>query len=162
MIVYKKMKKTCLNQNKMLGKAILIVALFMSAISANAQDWLLTYGPGSPAWCWQQQQQINAMQTQNMIMQQQLVQYYRNQAAAIQQQIMSNPFQPVQGIVTHDGNYITPQNVNQYTTTEVDCEHCNGGYNYKTLYVGSGNTRTVKQRCSWCHGNGTVTKRVSQ
>ena len=73
------------------------------------------------------------MRMQNMIMQQQLVQFYRNQAAAVQQQIMSNPFQPVQGIVTRDGNYITPQTVNQYTTTKVDCEHCDGGFNYKTI-----------------------------
>lgn len=156
------MKKFSFNQDKFFGKVVLVVVWFLSATSVNAQDWLLSYGPGSPAWCWQQQQEINAMRMQNMIMQQQLVQFYRNQAAAVQQQIMSNPFQPVQGIVTRDGNYITPQTVNQYTTTKVDCEHCDGGFNYKTIYVGSGNTRTVKERCSWCHGNGTVTKRVSQ
>jgi len=140
----------------------MVVALFLSATYASGQDWLQNYGPGSPSWCWQQQQQINAMRWQNMMMQHQLVENARNQAAAVQQQMMSNPFQPVQGIVTHDGTYITPQTVNQYTTETVACEHCSGGYNYKTLYVGSGNTRTVKQRCTWCHGKGSVTKRVSR
>lgn len=94
------------------------------------------------------------MSAQSMMMQHQLVNYYRNQAAAIQQQMMNNPFQPVQGIYTTDGTYITPQNVNNNHTERTTCEHCDGGFTYKKMYMGNGQVRTVKRRCSYCHGNG--------
>lgn len=139
---------------------ILFLWVALAGQSLNAQDYLLSYGPGSPSWCWQQQQQINAMAMQNMMMRQQITQYYQNQAAAVQQQIMANPFQPVQGIITYDGTYVTPETVNRYSRREVPCSHCNGGYNQKTIYLGTGGSRTIRQKCTWCHGKGTVSKLV--
>lgn len=125
-----------------------------------AQDYLLNYGPDSPSWCWQQQQEINAMVIQNMMMQQQILAYYRNQTNTVQQQIMANPFQPVQGIVTRDGTYLSPDNVDNYHTEQVSCDHCDGGFNYRKVYMSNGQTRTVKSRCTYCRGNGYVTKHV--
>lgn len=140
----------------------MMIAMLAAAPNVSrAQDYLLNYGPGSPAWCWQQQQEINAMAMQNMMMQQQILQYYRNQTNAVQQQIMANPFQPVQGIVTRDGTYLTPKNVNNYRTERVACEHCDGGYNYRTIWLGGDKTSRVRSRCSYCHGSGYVTKHVA-
>lgn len=148
-------------RNVFLLKGLFVAMLGLVSKDSYAQSYLLDFGPGSPSWCWQQQQQINAMAMQNMMMQQQVLQFYQNQANAVQQQIMFNPFQPVQGIMTNDGTYITPETVNNYHTERVSCEHCNGGFNQRTVYLGNGHTSTVKSRCSYCHGSGYVTKHVS-
>jgi len=144
-----------------LWKALFIMMLTVGSNTSHAQSVMLDYSAGSPMWCWQQQQQINAMKMQNMMMQLQILQFYRDQANGVQQQIMSNPFQPVQGIVTRDGSYVTPENVNNYRTERVSCGNCNGGFNYRTIYLGNGQTRTVKSRCSYCHGTGYISKHVS-
>ncbi len=129
--------------------------------SASAQsDYLLDYGPGSPSWCWQMQQQINAMDMQTAMMQQQVLNYYQQQAAAATQWMQTNPFQPMPGVMTYDGVYVTPETVNDYHKEEVSCDHCDGGYNYRTVYMGGGESRQIKSRCSWCHGTGHVTKTV--
>jgi hypothetical protein len=146
---------------KSFEKVLLMFAFTMIFTTiSKAQDFLLDCGSGSPSWCWQQQQQINAMKMQNMMMQQQILQFYRNQAAAVQQQMMNNPFQPIQGVVTYDGNYVTPENVDNYSRCNVKCEHCDGGYNQKRVYFGNNQIRTVNQRCSYCHGKGYVSKLV--
>lgn len=142
----------------------LLVALLMvivSASSASAQsDYMLDYGPGSISWTWQQQQGLNAMSMQNAMMQQQIANYYRQQAAAANQWMQTNPFTPMPGVVTYDGIYVTPETANQYHKEDVTCEHCNDGFNYRSVYLGNGQTRRVKSRCTWCHGKGYVTKTV--
>ncbi len=147
---------------KAISKLFITLSISVAALaSASAQsDYLLNYGPGSPSWCWQMQQDINAISMQNAIMQQQIVNYYQQQAAAATQWMQTNPFQPMPGVVTYDGVYITPETVNDYHKERVECEHCDGGYNYRTVYMGGGETRQVKSRCSWCHGNGYVTRTV--
>ncbi len=129
--------------------------------SASAQsDYLLDYGPGSPSWCRQMQQRENAMRMQTEMMRQQVLNYYQQQAAAATQWMQTNPFQPMPGVMTYDGVYVTPETVNNYHKEQVECEHCDGGYNYRTVYMGSGESRQVKSRCNWCHGNGYVTRTV--
>lgn len=142
-------------------KGLFIVMLTVTLKVSYAQGYLLDYSAGSPLWCWQQQQQINAMAMQSMMMQQQILQFYRDQANTVQQQIKANPFQPVQGIVTKDGSYVIPENVNNYRTKRVSCEHCNGGFNHRTIYLGNGQARTAKSRCSYYHVRGYVFKCVS-
>lgn len=139
--------------------ALSMVLTGISSVSAQS-DYLLNYGPGSPSWCWQMQQGINAMSMQNAMMQQQILNYYRQQAAAATQWMQTNPCTPMPGVVTYDGVYVTPETVNSYHKENVTCEHCDGGYNYRSVYMGNGKTRRVKSRCSWCHGKGYVTKTV--
>ena len=127
--------------------------------SANAQ-YYLDYGPGSIAWDMQMQQRENAMRMKNAMMQAQILNYYQQQAAAATQWMQTNPFQPMPGVVTYDGVYVTPETVNDYHKEEVSCDHCDGGYNYRTVYMGGGEYRQVKSRCRWCHGTGHVTKTV--
>lgn len=97
---------------------------------------------------------------QNAMMQQQLLNFYRQQAGTATGWMQTSPCTPMPGGVTYDGIYVTPENVNNYHKENVICEHCDGGYNYRSVYMGNGVTRRVKSRCSWCHGNGYVTKTV--
>ena len=130
-------------------------------LTASAQgDYLLNYGPGSPSWCWQMQQGINAMRMQNAMMQQQILNYYQQQAAATTQWMQTTPCTPMPGVLTYDGVYVTPETVNNYHKENVSCEHCNGGYNYRNVYIGGGKTRQVKSRCNWRHGKRYITKTV--
>ena len=138
----------------------MLIALVASVVGSNttkAQDWL-DIGPGSISWCIQQQQQLNAMDAYNNMLQSQILQYYNQQAAAATYHLMNTPFVPMSGALTYDGYYITPQNVNSYHKERVACSHCNGGYNYKPLYVGNGEYSEYKSVCSFCHGTGMVTK----
>ena len=108
----------------------IIVTAILSIVgmtSAKAQNYLLDYGPGSIPWCMQMQQRINAISMQNAMMRAQTMAFYQQQAAAATQHLMNNPFQPMPGIVTYDGVYITPDTVNDYHKEQVDCEHCDGG-----------------------------------
>ena len=139
--------------------ALSMVLTGISSVSAQS-DYLPNYGPGSPSWCWQMQQGINAMSMQNAMMQQQILNYYRQQAAAATQWMQTNPCTPMPGVVTYDGVYVIPETVNSHHKENVTCEYCDGGYNYRSVYMGNGETRRVKSRCSWCHGKGYVTKTV--
>ena len=141
---------------------IIIVAAIFSVVgmtSAKAQNYLLDYGPGSIPWCMQMQQRINAISMQNAMMRAQTLAYYQQQAAAATQHLMNNPFQPMPGIITYDGVYVTPDTVNDYHKEQVDCEHCDGGYNTRTYLIG-GECKEIRSRCTYCHGNGYVTKTV--
>lgn len=140
--------------------AVIAITSMIGTSRIAAQDYLLDYGPGSVYWCAQQQQIINSMQMQNAMMASQISAYYRQQAAAATYHLMTNPFQPMPGIVTYDGAYITPDTVNEYHKEEVPCEHCNGGHNYRTVWYGGDKIRQVKSTCSFCHGKGYVTKTV--
>lgn len=100
------------------------------------------------------------MNMQNTMLQIQIMNYRQQQVAAATQWMQTNPFTPMPGVLTHDGVYVTPETVNNYHKENVTCEHCNGGYNYRNVYVGGGETRRVKSRCSWCHGKGYITKTV--
>lgn len=133
---------------KAISKIFIVLSmLFTGLSSASAQsDYLLDYGPGSISWCWQMQQQV--------------LNYYQQQAAAATQWMQTTPCTPMPGVMTYDGVYVTPETVSDYHKENVTCEHCDGGYNYRSLYMGNGKTRQVKRRCSWCHGKGYVTKTV--
>lgn len=147
---------------KTISKFLMVIVMMIAGVnSASAQsDYLLNFGPGSSSWCWQQQQQINAMSMQNTLMRAQIMNYYRQQAVNATQQLLNNPFQPMQGIVTYDGTYVTPENVNTYSKEKIDCDNCNGrGYNYRTIYTGREN-KVIKIRCSFCHGSGKVVRMV--
>lgn len=147
---------------KNMKKFFLTLSLVIAGLtSANAQcDYLLNYGPGGLAWTWQMQQQLNAGNAYLAAMQQQTVNYYQQQAAAATQWLQTNPCQPMPGVMTYDGVYVTPETVNNYHKEQVECEHCDGGYNYRTIYLGGDRTRQSKTKCNWCHGNGYVTKTV--
>lgn len=140
--------------------ALTIVVAVMALVSSNevkAQSYL-DYGPGSPAWCYQMQQRENAIRMQNAMMQQQILNYYQQQAAAATWHMQNMPFVPMQGVQTYNGPCIN--NGESYHTESVTCDHCDGGYNYKQTYMGGGEVRTIKSRCTWCHGTGTLTKKV--
>ena len=140
----------------------IIVTAILSIVgmtSAKAQNYLLDYGPGSIPWCMQMQQRINAISMQNAMMRAQTMAFYQQQAAAATQHLMNNPFQPMPGIVTYDGVYITPDTVNDYHKEQVDCEHCDGGSNTRAYLIG-GECKEIRQRCTYCHGNGYVTRTV--
>ena len=116
-------------------------------------------GAGQMQQQMQMQQRINAISMQNAMMRAQTLAYYQQQAAAATQHLMNNPFQPMPGIVTYDGVYVTPDTVNDYHKEQVDCEHCDGGYNTRTYLIG-GECKEIRSRCTYCHGNGYVTKTV--
>lgn len=136
-----------------------VVFSVIGAVSANAQNYFLDYGPGSIPWCMQMDQRINAMSMQNAAMQAQVLSYYQQQAAAATQHMINNPLQPMQGVMTYDGVYITPDTVNDYHKEQVDCEHCKGGYNTR-YYVIGGECKEIRQKCTHCHGKGYVTRTV--
>lgn len=138
---------------------IAVVMTLLGLTSAKAQSYILDYGPGSIPWCMQMDQQINAMRAQNAAMQAQILSFYQQQAAAATQHMMNNPFQPMSGVVTYDGVYITPDTVNDYHKEQVDCEHCDGGYDTRTYLIG-GECREIRHRCSYCHGKGYVIRTV--
>lgn len=97
----------------------------------------------------------------NMQMQMNINSFYQNQLNAVTQHMLTNPTQPLQGgIVTYDGVYVTPETVNSYHKEQVDCEHCDGGYNYRRMAQGGGRQITLKIRCSFCHGKGCITRTV--
>lgn len=150
---------------KNLSKIILAAAMAVAGISsASAQyqyDYTLNYGPGSPYWCWQQQQDINAIGMQNAMMAAQIVQYYQQQAAAATQWMQTNPFTPMPGVTTYDGVYVTPDTASGYHTEKVACDNCDGGHIYRTVYDGGGRTHQSKITCTCCHGTGYVTRTVA-
>lgn len=139
---------------------VLLTISFASISYAMSQNYLLDYGPGSIPWTYQMQQEINAMSMQNAMMQAQILNYYNQQAAAATNNLINNPLQPMPGVMTYDGVYITPQTVNDYHKETVDCEHCDDGYNYRTTYMGNGKYKQIKSRCIYCHGKGTITKTI--
>ena len=146
-----------------------VVVMFMVAVSMKAQFSMMGSGwgsvcePGSPAWCWQQQQILNAQNMQLTMMRQQLINNYRQQAQDIQNWMMTNPTTPYPGsIVTRDGTVLNSENINDYERVQVTCEHCDGGFNYRQMYMGNGKTSTIKSRCVYCHGKGTVSKHVKR
>lgn len=64
-----------------------------------------------------------------------------------------------QQIMMQNGWYYPQQNTGRYIETKEGCDNCSGnGYNYRYLYMGREGTRTIKQRCSFCHGTGMVRK----
>ena len=48
------------------------------------------------------------------------------------------------------------QNMPMTESKDNRCTNCLGrGFNPKTVYMGNGQYRTLKDRCNFCHGNGT-------
>ena len=163
------MPDTDLGYRKMKKNIIASVALFIMVVSAKAQFPMFGMGlgwgteAGSPAWCWQQQQINNAIDNQIMMMRMQQLNYYRQQTQDIENWIRTNPTVPYPGsIVTQDGTILNNENINDYERVQVNCEHCDGGFNYKKIYIGNGQTITRKSRCTYCHGTGTVSRHVER
>lgn len=142
---------------KIVMVAVIAVVEIISTNEVKAQ-YYLDYGPGSPVWCYQMQQRENAISMQNAMMRQQICNYYQQQAAAATWHMQNYPLVPMQGVQTYDGPYIN--NGESYHTESVSCDHCDGGYNYRQAYMGGGEVNTIKSRCSWCHGTGTIKKKV--
>lgn len=67
--------------------------------------------PGSPLWCWNQQQQINTMATQKARMEWENVAFLKRQAQQIEQQIIANPTAPIAGYFDREGNWISAEMV---------------------------------------------------
>lgn len=143
---------------KEIAMAAVVIAMALVSTGEVKAQYYLDYGPGSIAWCAQMQQRENAIRMQNAMMQQQILNYYQQQAAAATWHMQNTPFVPMQGVQTYNGPYIN--NGESYHTETVTCDHCDGGYNYKRTYMGGGETRTTKSRCNWCHGKGTIQKKV--
>lgn len=146
-----------------LRKISVIVITIVSINTAKAQDWMSTYGPGSPAWCWQMQQQNNMIDMMNMQMQMNIHNFYHNQFNMVNQHMMNNPTAPLPGgILTYDGVYVTPESVDSYHREQVDCEKCEGGYNNRRIAHGGGRYSTISVRCSFCRGKGYVVRTVKK
>ena len=145
---------------KMVRMAVVAMTAVMALASANdaKAQYYMDYGPGSLAWDAQMQQRENAIRMQNAQMQQQIMNYYQQQAAAATWQLQNQPFVPMQGVQTYNGPYIN-SGESYHIETEA-CDHCDGGYNYREVYMGGGQSRTVKSRCNWCHGTGEIKRKV--
>ena len=111
--------------------------------------------PGSLAWCWQQQQQINFTRIQNAIMQQQVLNFYRQQAQNVTNWINSHPFDPYPGqVLTKDG-FIVNYELISSQREKGQCSNCNGeGFLKENYYMGNNHVKTNKRRCGMCHGTG--------
>lgn len=72
--------------------------------------------------------------------------------------MQNQPFVPMQGVQTYNGPYIN-SGESYHIETEV-CDHCDGGYHYREVYMGGGESRTVKSLCNWCHGTGEIKRKV--
>ena len=142
---------------KLAMAAVAAVITLVSSADVKAQYWV-DYSPGSLAWDYQMQQRENAIRMQNAMMQQQILNYYHQQAAAAEWHMQNMPFVPMQGVQTYNGPYLNAGE--SYHIETDDSEHCDGGYNNKETYMGGGHTLTIRSRCSWCHGTGTLNKKV--
>lgn len=61
--------------------------------------------------------------------------------------------------ITSEEPVNTP-NKGHYETKTEQCVECMGrGYNMKYLYHGGDKSSSIQQRCIFCHGKGTITKR---
>lgn len=141
-------------------KTIMVaVIMVLTCTSMKAQymgsGWGFAGDPGSPAWCWQQQQQINAMDYQLMLMQQQQIEYYRRQADNVTNWISNHPFEAYPGqVVNRDGFIITYELISSQRASG-ECSNCNGkGELFEKYYMGNNHIKTVRRRCGVCHGSG--------
>ena len=137
---------------------MIMFVLFATTFSAKAQfggGWGAPWEPGSPAWCLQQQQQINAMAMQNMIMQQQNLNFYRQQADNVTNWIINNPTTPYPGLVINRDGIIVKYETAAPKRSKTQCDNCNGqGFLYEKYYAGNNKIKTLKRRCGICHGTG--------
>lgn len=135
-----------------------IVALALAVTGAKAQYadvWGNAWDPGSLAWCWQQQ--LNIISMQNAMMQQQILNYYRQQAQNVTNWINNNPFNPYPGqVITRDGITVSYELVNSTSSSgSGQCSNCNGaGFLNERYYMGNNQIKTIRRRCGVCHGTG--------
>lgn len=148
--------------NKMIIVAIMV---FICSSKLNAQYYdpyvsnqMIDYyygGPGSVSWQLQQQQILNQNQMYINAMQQQQLQYYRQQADNLTNWITNHPFDAYPGAVyTRDGFKITYELVSSYHA-DGECYNCNGkGYLQEKYYAGNRHIKTYRRRCGVCRGKG--------
>ena len=136
--------------------AFLLVAVLFTMVgvdSAKAQ-WY----DYNVALEYQQAQRLNQISAQNAMMEANILNFYRQQAAAATYHMMNTPFVPMSGVLTYDGVYLTPSNINEYTKVKEDCDNCDGGYIYTRSYNGV----TIKRSCGCCKGKGYVIRTVKK
>lgn len=135
----------------------MIAFVLMTTNVINAQ-YILDYGPGSPAWCFQQemmwrQQMAQANAAFNQMAQQMAKQAIQNMPPANFNMPTVNFNQmPVMPATDHSDSPSTPTISSSYET----CPECTNGYNTKRWYAGNGQVKTTQQRCYRCHGSGKI------
>lgn len=135
----------------------MIALVLMTANVINAQ-YILEYGPGSPAWCLQQdmmwrQQMAQANAAFNQMAQQMAQQAIQNMPPANFNMPSVNFIQmPVMPATDYSDSPSTPTISSSYET----CPECTNGYNTKRWYAGNGQVKTTQQRCYRCHGTGKI------
>lgn len=139
--------------------------LLIAAVSMRAQypffptgsysGWGSPYEPGTLAWCWQQQQEINAQRAYIEYLRQQELIFYRQQSQQIADWITNHPFEAYPGqVITRDGFVINYELVSSYRS-DGQCFNCNGrGHLLEKYYMGNNHVSTVKRRCAICRGTG--------
>lgn len=139
----------------------MIAFVLMTANVINAQ-YILDYGPGSPAWCFQQQMMMNQQMSQAKAVLSQMAQQMTQQAMQNIQMLNNNMStvnfnqMPVMPVVDYNNSPSTPKVTSSYET----CPECTNGYNTKKWYAGNGQIKTTQKRCYRCHGTGKI--RVSK
>lgn len=135
----------------------MIAFVLMTTSVINAQ-YILDYGPGSPAWCLQQEMMWNQQMAQANAAFNQMAQQMAKQAMQNMQMLNNNMptvyinQMPVMPVVDYNNSLSTPTVTSTYET----CPECTNGYNTKKWYTGNGQVRTTKIRCYRCHGTGKI------
>ena len=135
----------------------MIAFVFMTTNVINAQ-YILDFGPGSPAWCLQQEMMWNQQMAQVNAAFYQMAQQMAQQAiqnmplANFNMPTVSFNQMPVMPDTDHSDSPSTPTISSSYET----CPECTNGYNTKRLYAGNGQVKTTQQRCYRCHGTGRI------
>lgn len=135
----------------------MIAFVLMTTNVINAQ-YILDYGPGSPAWCLQQEMMWNQQMAQvnaafYQMAQQMAQQVIQNMPPANFNMPTVNFNQmPVMPAVDYSESITTPTVTSSYET----CPECSNGYNTKKWYAGNGQIKSTQQRCYRCHGTGKI------
>lgn len=124
----------------------------MAPTDMSAVNFGTDMTPGSPLWMWNQQQELNRMSTTNARMQWELLSFYERQADQVEQQIMTNPLQPVSGILDSEGFYVSPEMLGTDNNSNAAREKPKNDVveKAKEYYA----QRYGDVECNMCHGDG--------
>jgi len=147
--------------HKTMKKFFTMIALVLMAVNVINAQYILDYGPGSPAWCFQQQMMMNQQIAQaNAVLNQMAQQMVQQAMQNIQNMQMFNnnmaPVNinqmPVMPACDYSNSPSTPTVSSSYET----CPECTNGYNTKKWYAGNGQIKSIQKRCYRCHGTGKI------
>lgn len=125
----------------------------MSAVNLGSD-----MSPGSPLWSWNVQQRINTMSTRNVRMQCETLAFYRRQRDMIEEQLQTNPYQPIAGYVNSDGYWISADMVGSaYPDSGGGVESYNANENIREKNSEYYQERYGNKECHICHGSGRCT-----